>query len=79
MDDAMILSCGHSYGSNGMQHIYRMVCPRILLSHDSFHTFASGLLSFSLQFTSSMGSCLSIHLCIDSIWIFFKLILLDWL
>lgn len=24
MDDAMILSCGHSYGSNGMQHIYRM-------------------------------------------------------
>ncbi|KAF7075649.1 hypothetical protein CFC21_080409 [Triticum aestivum] len=24
MDDAMILSCGHSYGSSGMQHIYRM-------------------------------------------------------
>ncbi|KAM0841198.1 hypothetical protein ACQ4PT_059177 [Festuca glaucescens] len=24
MDDAMILSCGHSYGNNGMQHIYRM-------------------------------------------------------
>uniref|UniRef100_A0ACD6A6P4 Uncharacterized protein n=1 Tax=Avena sativa TaxID=4498 RepID=A0ACD6A6P4_AVESA len=24
MDDATILSCGHSYGSNGMQHIYRM-------------------------------------------------------
>ncbi|XP_039782021.1 U-box domain-containing protein 62-like isoform X9 [Panicum virgatum] len=24
MDDAMILSCGHSYGSGGMQHIYRM-------------------------------------------------------
>ncbi|KAI4985948.1 hypothetical protein ZWY2020_018578 [Hordeum vulgare] len=24
MDDAMILSCGHSYGSTGMQHIYRM-------------------------------------------------------
>ena len=30
MDDAMILSCGHSYGSGGMQHIYRMVCQRIL-------------------------------------------------
>lgn len=24
MDDAMILSCGHSYGSSGMQHVYRM-------------------------------------------------------
>ncbi|XP_008788532.2 U-box domain-containing protein 62-like [Phoenix dactylifera] len=24
MDDAMILSCGHSFGSTGMQHIYRM-------------------------------------------------------
>ncbi|CAM0877243.1 unnamed protein product [Alopecurus aequalis] len=24
MDDAMILSCGHSYGSKGMQHIYGM-------------------------------------------------------
>ncbi|KAL6636678.1 hypothetical protein ACP70R_024250 [Stipagrostis hirtigluma subsp. patula] len=24
MDDAMILSCGHSYASSGMQHIYRM-------------------------------------------------------
>ncbi|CAN6308760.1 unnamed protein product [Urochloa humidicola] len=24
MDDAMILSCGHSYGNGGMQHIYRM-------------------------------------------------------
>ncbi|RCV40262.1 hypothetical protein SETIT_9G038500v2 [Setaria italica] len=24
MDDAMILSCGHSYGSGGMHHIYRM-------------------------------------------------------
>ncbi|TVU44432.1 hypothetical protein EJB05_03873 [Eragrostis curvula] len=25
MDDAMILSCGHSYGSSGMEHIYKMV------------------------------------------------------
>ncbi|ONM10755.1 U-box domain-containing protein 62 [Zea mays] len=24
MDDALILSCGHSYGSSGMQHVYRM-------------------------------------------------------
>lgn len=24
MDDAMILPCGHSFGSSGMQHIYRM-------------------------------------------------------
>lgn len=30
MDDAMILSCGHSYGSSGMQHVYRMVCQRNL-------------------------------------------------
>jgi hypothetical protein len=28
MDDAMILSCGHSYGSSGMQHVYRMVCQK---------------------------------------------------
>ena len=25
MDDAMILSCGHSFGSSGMQRVYRMV------------------------------------------------------
>lgn len=25
MDDAMILFCGHSYGSAGMQHVIRMV------------------------------------------------------
>ncbi|XP_017698773.1 U-box domain-containing protein 63 isoform X2 [Phoenix dactylifera] len=24
MDDAMILSCGHSFGSSGVQHVYRM-------------------------------------------------------
>ncbi|URD75152.1 U-box domain-containing protein [Musa troglodytarum] len=24
MDDAMILSCGHSFGSSGMQHVYKM-------------------------------------------------------
>ncbi|XP_020113629.1 U-box domain-containing protein 62-like isoform X1 [Ananas comosus] len=24
MDDAMILPCGHSFGSSGMQHVYRM-------------------------------------------------------
>ncbi|KAJ0975489.1 hypothetical protein J5N97_017454 [Dioscorea zingiberensis] len=24
MDDAMILPCGHSFGSDGMQHVYRM-------------------------------------------------------
>ncbi|XP_072997616.1 U-box domain-containing protein 62 [Typha latifolia] len=24
MEDAMILSCGHSYGSTGMQHVFRM-------------------------------------------------------
>lgn len=25
MDDAMILPCGHSFGSGGMQHVMRMV------------------------------------------------------
>lgn len=25
MDDAMILSCGHSFGGGGMQHVTRMV------------------------------------------------------
>ncbi|OAY70452.1 U-box domain-containing protein 62 [Ananas comosus] len=28
MDDAMILPCGHSFGSSGMQHVYRMVSLR---------------------------------------------------
>lgn len=27
MDDAMILPCGHSFGSGGVQHVIRMVCP----------------------------------------------------
>lgn len=25
MDDAMILPCGHSFGSGGIQHVIRMV------------------------------------------------------
>lgn len=25
MDDAMMLSCGHTFGSIGMQHVYKMV------------------------------------------------------
>lgn len=25
MDDAMILPCGHSFGSGGIQHVTRMV------------------------------------------------------
>lgn len=32
MDDAMILPCGHSFGSGGMQQVYRMVrTPYLLL------------------------------------------------
>ena len=32
MDDAMILPCGHSFGSGGMQQVYRMVrSPDLLL------------------------------------------------
>lgn len=27
MDDAMILRCGHSFGSGGVQQIIRMVIP----------------------------------------------------
>jgi hypothetical protein len=39
MDDALILSCGHSYGSSGMQHVYRMVCQKNLHSPDTVPTF----------------------------------------
>ena len=29
MDDAMILPCGHSFGSGGIQHIIKMVSSQL--------------------------------------------------
>lgn len=37
MDDAVILSCGHSFGSSGMQHVYKMVSSGSLYRCIYFH------------------------------------------
>ena len=31
MDDAMILPCGHSFGSGGIQHVLRMVSVQMTI------------------------------------------------
>lgn len=48
MDDAMILPCGHSFGSGGIQHVLRVVsywqehCSSILLKF-CFHLYHSSV------------------------------------
>jgi len=39
MDDAVILPCGHSFGSGGMQHVFRMVRLRKMLIKLSYYYF----------------------------------------
>lgn len=46
MDDAMILTCGHSYGRGGMQQVYLMVivtvfffCYSVYLGIDRYYIY----------------------------------------
>ena len=56
MDDAMILSCGHSFGSGGMQHIMRMVSS--VKTHYYNITYLS--LNKCLMFCASLAFCFSL-------------------
>lgn len=57
MDDAMILPCGHSFGSGGIQHVLRVVsywqehCSSILLN-----SFISCYLSFFRSCSNISGA-----------------------
>jgi len=50
MDDAMILPCGHSFGSGGVQHVIRMVCPLEAVCYQLLLMHLNCLLALSFEY-----------------------------